>query len=338
MKKVLFATTALIATAGVAAADVSISGFAEMGINGGTNTKDQFHTDIDVTFSMSGQTDNGIAFGTSVDLDEAGNITGVETSSDNDGVAIFMSGAFGRVTMGDTDGALDWALDGAGMGGAIGDNHTGHAGYYDGGLDGMYDNVVLSYAYTIGDFALLVSAELNDEAKDTGDAAVDADGSLGFGARYTAAMGGADFTFGVAMQSGQYNSARADAAATGFYATHFSGSAEGNTLDAVGASIKAAMANGLTAVATITDFDHTQNTLDAQHTSLGLAYTAGVMTIAANMGEFDSNTAAEDRDGWGLAFNYGLGGGATFQAGYGSGSVGTAPETENYSIGIAMSF
>ena len=32
MKNILFATTALVATAGIASADVSVSGFAEIGI------------------------------------------------------------------------------------------------------------------------------------------------------------------------------------------------------------------------------------------------------------------------------------------------------------------
>ncbi|MEQ8367166.1 MAG: porin, partial [Roseicyclus sp.] len=48
MKKVLFATTALVATAGVAAADVAVSGGAEMGLFGGSGTETQFFTDIDV--------------------------------------------------------------------------------------------------------------------------------------------------------------------------------------------------------------------------------------------------------------------------------------------------
>jgi outer membrane protein OmpU len=79
MKKVLFATTALIATAGVAAADITLSGSAEMGIVGGDTLSSaaalvrrdtQVHTDIDVTFSMSGQTDSGLSFGANIDLDD----------------------------------------------------------------------------------------------------------------------------------------------------------------------------------------------------------------------------------------------------------------------------
>ncbi len=76
MKKVLFASTALVAFTGAAAADVTLSGRAEMGIYNpfvaapGANSGWQFFTDIDVTFTMSGETDNGLTFGASVDLDE----------------------------------------------------------------------------------------------------------------------------------------------------------------------------------------------------------------------------------------------------------------------------
>ena len=73
MKKILFASTALVATAGVAAAEVTISGYAEMGIfNPSTeDAETQFFTDLDVTFTMSGEADNGLVFGATIDLDEA---------------------------------------------------------------------------------------------------------------------------------------------------------------------------------------------------------------------------------------------------------------------------
>ncbi|MCP3969641.1 MAG: porin, partial [Rhodobacteraceae bacterium] len=54
MKKVLLATTALVASAGIASAQgVALSGSAEMGIIGGTGMEVQFHSDIDVTFTLS---------------------------------------------------------------------------------------------------------------------------------------------------------------------------------------------------------------------------------------------------------------------------------------------
>jgi outer membrane protein OmpU len=110
MKKVLFATTALVATAGVASADIALSGSAEMGIEWRQQhtPRTQFQLqDIDITFTMSGTADNGLTFGAAIDLDEA---TVANVDNDDGGVAIFISGDFGTLTMGDTDGALDWAM------------------------------------------------------------------------------------------------------------------------------------------------------------------------------------------------------------------------------------
>ena len=87
MKKLLLASTALVMTAGAAAAQVNLSGEARMGIaydNGIANgtvaspnntAKLQFTSRIRVTFSMSGETDSGLAFGASIRGDQfaAGN-------------------------------------------------------------------------------------------------------------------------------------------------------------------------------------------------------------------------------------------------------------------------
>jgi hypothetical protein len=55
---------------------------------------------------MSGTADNGTTFGAAIDLDE--NAAGVGLN--DAGVAIFISGDLGTLTLGDTDGALDWAM------------------------------------------------------------------------------------------------------------------------------------------------------------------------------------------------------------------------------------
>ncbi len=54
---------------------------------------------------------------------------------------------FGKVVIGDTDGAFDWALTETNVGGALRDDHTGHAGFSPGGnkgLDGLHDGQILS--------------------------------------------------------------------------------------------------------------------------------------------------------------------------------------------------
>lgn len=163
MKKVLLATTALAMTAGVASAEVTLSGYAEMGIVGGKNAPEaQFHQDIEVTFGMSLETSNGLTFGASIDLDETDVAAG-----DDSGTTVYMSGAFGTLTMGDTDGAFDWAMTDVGMGTSITDDHTSHVGYSgNSGLDGSQDGQVLRYEYAFGKVGVAASAELDDTGSD----------------------------------------------------------------------------------------------------------------------------------------------------------------------------
>ena len=70
MKKILLATTMLAGTAGFAAAEVAVSGYAEIGIWSDTVGDIAFHQDVEVTFAMSGTTDGGLEFGAQIDLDE----------------------------------------------------------------------------------------------------------------------------------------------------------------------------------------------------------------------------------------------------------------------------
>jgi outer membrane protein OmpU len=107
MKKVLFATTALVALAGAAAADVTLGGSANAGLRN-TGAGDTFlHYEIDFDIIASGSTDNGLTFGASIDLDLENN----NNSSEVDDPEIFVSGAFGTLTIG----ALDPMLDNIGL-------------------------------------------------------------------------------------------------------------------------------------------------------------------------------------------------------------------------------
>ena len=114
MKKILLATTALTLSAGVAAADVTVSGDARMGIAYNGNAQDEFRMDsrMRARIGFSGETDSGMAFGGNFRIDQAPN-----AASGNMGNAaslVYISGAFGRLEMGDTAGAVQ---------GAVGDLH-----------------------------------------------------------------------------------------------------------------------------------------------------------------------------------------------------------------------
>ena len=100
MKKLLLATTVLVGTAGFAAAEVSLSGSARMGIvNDGDNTT--FSSRARVAFALSGETDGGLSFGSSFRADNAGGANSGTAGS------VFISGAFGKLEMGDVVGAAE---------------------------------------------------------------------------------------------------------------------------------------------------------------------------------------------------------------------------------------
>lgn len=101
MKKILLATSILAATAGFAAAEVTVSGAARMGlVHDGADT--QFSSRVRVSFGMSGTTDGGLEFGASVRADQSG-----QGNTANGDSTVYISGAFGKLTMGDTGNAPD---------------------------------------------------------------------------------------------------------------------------------------------------------------------------------------------------------------------------------------
>ena len=313
MKKILLATSALVGFAGVAAAEVKLTGYAEMGIQGGNHGYNtQFHNDIDVTFSLSGATDGGLEFGATIDLDELNGDAIPATGGGNAGPnendsSVWVSGSFGKVTMGDTDGAFDWALTEIYMGTSIADDHSTHAGaYWNTGLDGAYDGQVMRYEYSFGDFAGALSAEMDDTG--TGDAV------LGLGVKWSGDLSGTAVNAGFGYQTG-------------------------NNVDFWGLSAGAAMANGIDVRVGYADFDGV-----ASWAGRGLGYTTGALMVQANYGSYD--TPLGNVDGFGLVANYDLGGGAVLMAGYGSGDApawndagsSVAASDSTFSLGIGMSF
>ena len=300
MKKLLLASTALIGFAGAAAAEVKLSGYAEIGVKGGNavGMSDlQFHNDIDVTFNLSGESDNGLSFGATIDLDEVNASAEVGGSGTVNKSSVWVSGSFGKVTLGDTDGAFDWALAEVYMGTSLTDDHSTHAGaYWFTGLDGTYDGQVMRYEYSFGDFAAAVSAEMDDTGV--------GDPVLGIGVKWNGDFSGTDVNAGHGYQSD-------------------------GTTDVIGVSAGADMSNGISIKAGYADLD-----VDTWW-GLGLGYTTGALMAQVNYGEYDSGN-----NGWGLVVNYDLGGGAVAMLGYGSGNApsGNGLGDDTFSAGLGLSF
>ena len=307
MKKVLFTSTALVAFAGAAVADVSLSGRAEMGLFKTSAVDTQFFTDIDVTFSMAGETDNGLEFGASVDLDEGGSgAAAVANNADDGGATIFIRGSFGTVTMGDTDGALDWALTEAGnVGnpGSIADDETAHAGYVGSYLDGANDGQILRWDHTFGDFGVAVSVDDDNGGVLGGD-------GFAIGLKYTLDLGGTAVNLGLG-----YQDADTDGSAVGISAT--------------------AILDGGFSVG-IVYADWSDNAAD-NNIGLGIGYTSGPISVHANYGKVEF-VGGGDASGIGLSAAYDLGGGAVVHVGYGRSDVGGAFDPQSASLGLGLSF
>ncbi|WP_299922552.1 porin [uncultured Pelagimonas sp.] len=364
MKHILLATTALVATAGVASAEIALSGSAEMGIAGGEHTETQFHTDIDVTFTMTGESDNGLTFGASIDLDES-NDTDAFGASTQGGETIFIAYGPAKLTMGDVDGAFDAAMQEAIIGSSIGDNHE-HIGYNgNGGLDGAYDGQIAQFAYSASGFTGYLSVELDDAGwLDASDDEEYGSPIWGVGVKYTADLGGTALNIGLGYQSGdedhaerQYGSifdtvgAEIDSEDTLSDVIGDLGAAARSSV--WGLSLGTTFNNGIQAIFnySVAEYAEANNGGDLaeftgnseSHWGLAFGYSMNALTVGVNYGEYENFLGLEDlkASGWGLAADYDLGGGLSAQFGYGDSKIeldGDSIDDSTWSLGLAMSF
>ena len=155
MKKILLATTLLAATTGFAAAEVTLSGDARMGVisnfdNAATAAIDesdlQFTSRARVKFTMSGSTDGGLEFGASFRADNAAGAAAGTAGS------VFISGAFGKLSMGDVDDAANSAVGQVSGVGLTGLGDLNEMTYIGGGND-----PTALYEYSTGDLTIYAS-------------------------------------------------------------------------------------------------------------------------------------------------------------------------------------
>lgn len=357
MKNILFATTALVATAGFAQAEVTgsgpgtinITGSAEMGVfgaelintdangfmatGGTTEVVPQFHTDIDVTFAMEGTADNGLTFGATVDLDEGGAISNAtQNDADDGGATFFISGGGATLTMGDTDGAFDAAMrEVSYAGGSISDNqeHIAWGGFGNNGLDGFYDGQIARFDYSFDTVTASISAEIDDNGN--------TDPVWGLGVRYEGDLSGVALGVGLG-----YQAVNDDNGFTFFGVNNFRGNTYSGDLSILGVSVDAGFSNGVTTGFTYTMAD--ADGVDATHLGLGLGYEMNALAVGINYGRYmlDGDLYSS---GVGLAAAYDLGGGLSAQLGYASNTIHddftttSGDESGNtWSLGLAMSF
>jgi outer membrane protein OmpU len=296
MKRTLLLSTLLVAsTAGLAAADghITLSGDARMGVIdnfGPDNTG--FTSRARVKFTLSGETDGGLSFGASFRADNAG------SASSGDAGEVFISGAFGKLTMGDIDGAAQQAVgnvDGVGLTGLSDINEAVYIGAGSGTTD-----PTAAYEYSTGAFTGIISVTnpvVGDEA-------------IALGLKYAAG----DYTFALGYEQSPFvfGSGDVDHIIVGVTATFGAIALKANygrAEDALG------------------------GTADQYHVSA--TYTADALSVTAFVAEEDDFAVVGGASGYGIGASYDLGGGAKVVGGY---AHNDTADLDAFDLGLSFSF
>ena len=314
MKKVLLASTALVLSAGVAAADVTVSGDGRMGIISNFNDDVSFTSRIRIAFTASGETDGGLSFGGSIRADNAGGITinnpaaGVPVTAADVvpgggvlGVAgsVFISGDFGTLSMGDVAGAPEAAVGDVSGVGLTGLGDLNEATYLSN--RGAQARSARRYDYSFGDFGVPVSAD-NPVAYPT-----------------TADLRTENETYGVAVTyAGDLFSAGLGWEDRDGVGSHIIG---GVTVDFAGATVKAIYGTA--------DFDAGG---DGDQYGLSIDYGFGATTLT---GFWYTDEDLGGAEGFGIGAAYDLGGGASVRAGWASNET---TNNDAFDFGVSMRF
>jgi outer membrane protein OmpU len=372
MKKLLLATSILAGTAGLAAAEVTLSGDARMGFldefvyADGADDDLGFTSRARVAFNLSGETDGGLSFGASFRADNSNGAAGGTAGS------VFLSGAFGKISMGDVDGAALAAVghvDGVGLTG-LGDLNEsafiGNGGLRDDDLTdidtldtalgggnnnfGFTGDPSVLYEYTTGNVGLFVGVT-NPGFEAGFDTDVPADGTNDVFTDGTSWTLGANYTtdaykFGIGYEDldVDFN----DAAGVGLAnisADHLYLGADATFGGFTGkvrwgqASIDTTDAAGAAVVAADIPTDFDQWSLSGTYAMDAISVTG----FLANK-QFENSTGANvlERDSIGLGASYDLGGGAKVVGGIVDDEItngaGASVSDTSFDFGVSFSF
>lgn len=311
MKKILLATSAMVLAAGAASAEVALSGSARMGLvhDGALNAgagETFFSSRVRIVFTASGETDSGLSFGASMRADQNG---GNADGSENGDSTVFISGAFGKLTMGDVSGAAD-ALVGQVSGVGFGPNDD----LQEIGFIGT-DKTAVYYEYSAGALTFGLGAGqiyFDDDADGSGNDNDSLD-ALNIGAKYATDA----FSVALAYETNDL----ADMISLGGSATFAA-----TTVKARVSDIDVAGADTVWALSV--DYAMGATTLTAFYTDFGNTDPGDITAVPA---------ALADTQHIGLGASYDLGGGASVAGGIVRQDA-TAGDTTFADVGLKFSF
>lgn len=312
MKKILLATTVLAAATVAAQAEVTLSGDARMGIiaknvDTDATAADTFESQTGLTsrarvaFSASGTSDSGLEFGAGFRADNAGDAASGTAGS------VFVSGAFGKLAMGDVDSAANTLVgnvSGVGLTGLGDSNELGYVGGPAGALY-TYSSGALSLALSVKGLGaapnLVTAPDATTDAKEKNTKADAQSIAVGYKTdAYSVSLGYEKATIDTDGADDVVVEDSVDQLSLGVSGTF------------AGATVKAVVADNGTDVL---------KAVSVGYTVSGIAATA----FAADKG---------DNNSYGLGGSYDLGGGASFMAGIQQ----TEGSDTQYDAGLSFSF
>ncbi|UWR22249.1 porin [Sulfitobacter sp. S190] len=314
MKKILFASTALVATAGVAAADVSFGGFGRFGVfylenDGGDGSVDEARVEQRFRLTVTGQTetDGGVGFEGRIRFQTDDQANGQSNVANNSAAGFAVTYGGLRVDVGhvsdviDSGDVVNYYGSGVGLTSSI-EQSTGHglpASGFGTGDSPVDPTIKLRYEINSFTFSASVTDDTSVEGTNEGD---NSEYQVGFGYAFGNYKAGIAFGNTEGFTATVDNPATPDVDESGLFDEDYVAASFSGDLGAFGFSIL------------VTDVD-----ADGWDTSYGVSATYDISAATTLVGVYSNsgNPALEDEDAYGIGVNHSLGGGVTLKAGIG---------------------
>jgi outer membrane protein OmpU len=246
---------------------------------------------VRISFAGSGETDGGLTYGFSARADH---------SNTSNGGTQYISGAFGKISMGDLNGGDEQMV-----GNLSGVGSSGAGSHQEFGYQSSAHNIGYSVSMAGVSFAATTDLVRGADATKTGS-------NSAMGIKWSGDMGGT--TVGVALGSSKIGTITEDSMSVNVSMGGLSIKAVSHTNDngALVASIAAAAstASGTTHVGDTAEVTNS----DTDTTGLSISYAMDAMSVTA-FTRTESTSGVADKDYSGVGFTYNLGG-ATLKAGF----------------------
>ena len=245
---------------------------------------------VRISFAGSGTTDGGLTYGFSARADHSNTSTGGSQ---------YISGAFGKISMGDLNGGDEQLV-----GNLSGVGHTGAGSHQEFGYQSSDHNIGYSVSMAGVSFAATTDLVRGADSTKTGS-------NTAYGIKWSGDMGGA--TLGVALGTSKIGNKTENSMSVGVSMGGLSIMAVSHTNDngpAVDAVDEAAATTTTAHVFAAAKVDN----LDTDTTGLSISYAMDAMSVTA-FTKTESTSGVADKDYSGVGFTYNLGG-ATLKAGF----------------------